>query len=571
MTDLRIQLNALPIWTPVGALVLAAAWLLPNAAPPWLAFHKDAWLATVLLGVAFVWLIRPMERQSLRLDPFSLLLLTMALLSLLQWQAGVIHFAGHAAMAFGYLGAAALAIVIGRAWSKESRDQFGDFMFLSLLLAAVTTGLFIEAQWFQLDWMGIWIQEVVLGTAPYGNLNQPNNAATLLILGIVSTTWFFARGKLRPFVWIIATAFFSSHIALTGSRIGYLSLLLLASIAVVQNWFGRKLPITIRMVAPVMLVFAATVWAANTNWQLGPAEASSQVVANVKVFERDLTSARLGVWKAYLAASLTAPWTGFGFEQGLQTQVAAGELGYRLNGLYTWSHNALIDVATWFGLPMAVAVLALIIWVMVLLARHPLDSLQWVFVAAIFPVVLHGLVELPLAFAYFLLPVCLLTGAVLSTLPMPSWAIPRAVVMGWTLSLGVLLGAIVYDYFRIENAFYTWRFELANIGKNHPMDIPDTLVLDQFEALLVGLRGSADTLSEQQVNDFEKAILHDPSLTGIQHLAEIRARQGDIVGAQRAADLGMLTAKPHMREALIARWRYLATTHPEFNAVHWKE
>jgi len=561
----------LPLWSPLAALVLGVAWLLPNAAPPWLAFHKDAWLAATLWVVALVWLLRRGATESLRFDPFSALLLAMALLTVWQWSVGTIHFVGHAAMGVAYAGAAALSIVVGRHWAQHDRRQLGDFLFFALLVAAFGTGCLLGLQWFQLEWLGMWIQEVADGKAPYGNLNQPNNAATLVVLGLVSLTWFLVRGLIRHHLWVVGCAFLCIFLALTGSRTGYLSLILLAGMALAQGWHGQKLPVTARMVVPVLLVFAAAVWVANTDWRASPEEAAAESVANVKVFERDLTSARLSVWKAYLAAAVSNPWTGFGFEQGLQTQVAAGELGYRLNGLYTWSHNALIDVATWFGLPMAFALLALIFWVLVALVRRPVDPLQWVFVAAIFPVALHGLVELPLAFAYFLLPVCLLTGAVLAHLPLPSWAVPRTVVVGWTLALGALLGAIVYDYFRVENAFYTWRFEQARIGKNHPMDIPDTLVLNQFEALLVGLRGSADTLTLQQVDDFEKALLHDPALVSIQHLAEIRMRQGDVEGAQRAADLAGLTAKPRMREALAARWRYLSLYDPEFEAVHWAE
>ena len=92
-----------------------------------------------------------------------------------------------------------------------------------------------------------------------------------------------------------------------------------------------------------------------------------------------------------------------------------------------------------------------------------------------------------------LLPVCLLVGAMTAGLRWPSVALPLVVPRVLVLGLGVLLGAITYDYLRVESAFYTWRFMNANIGRDHPMDIPDTLVLNQHEALLKGLRGKADT------------------------------------------------------------------------------
>jgi hypothetical protein len=103
------------------------------------------------------------------------------------------------------------------------------------------------------------------------------------------------------------------------------------------------------------------------------------------------------------------------------------------------------------------------------------------------------------------------------------------------------------------------------------MDVPETLVLNQFEALLRGLRGSSDTLSDHQLLEFEKAIVHDPSLNAMQHLSEMLARRGDVVGAQRAADMAALTAKPRTRALMAARWRQLTAVEPKLGAVNWQE
>lgn len=320
----------------------------------------------------------------------------------------------------------------------------------------------------------------------------------------------------------------------------------------------------------LLFVFGGVLWLINSGAVTG-SHHDLQTVSSPRAFERDLTTARLFVWKAYLTAAVNNPWTGYGFEQGFLTQLAAGHLGFDLRGLFTWSHNVLIDVATWFGLPMAFAIIVLLFWVLWRIFRAPGQLDRWIYVAGIYAVVLHGLVELPLAYAYFLLPVGLMTGAVLNSLRMPGITVPLAAIAGWVIASGALLGAVVHDYLRAESAFYTWRFENARIGRNHPIDIPDTFVLDQFKAVLIGLRGSADTLSPQQLDEFEKGIVHLPSLVALQHLAEVRMRQGDVVAAQRAADMAVLIAKPPMRKAMAARWRYLERTDPAFEAVQWKD
>jgi len=563
-------MQSLPLWTPLASVALALAWLLPNAYPPWLAFHKDAWLAAVMCVVAIVWQCGERRaRTAFRMDPIAAAFLAMALLAFVQWRIGIIHFFGHFSMALMYFGGAALAIVLGRDWAQRNRDQLGDFLFFALLVAAFATSFTLIVQWLQVwQWMGTWIQEVRPFDQPYGNLNQPNNAATLVVLGAVSVSWFAYRRLVNVRVWLIACSYLAFFIAITGSRIGYLTFSTLSLGVLVVGWRTGHLPANWRR-AFIVLIFAFVAWVVlvHSNW----GASRDLTLEGPRVFERDLTSIRLYLWRAYLHTAYTHPLIGFGFEQGMLTQMAAGEIGYQLNGLYTWSHNALLDIATWFGFPMFIVAVALIVWVVWRIFKSSADSSRWIFLAGVYAVTLHGLVELPLGFAYFLIPVCLMLGALFESLDLPSIAIPRIVVAVWTVSLATMLAALTYDYFRIEAAFYTWRFERSNIGKSHPQDIPDTLLLDQFEALLRGLRGSADSLTSRQVDEFERAIVHEPSTAAMQHLAEIRARQGDLSGAQRAADMAAITAQPKRRKLLAARWRYLTLQNPSFANVHWAE
>ena len=41
MSTFAQRLAAAPIWAPLASVLLAAAWLIPNTSPPWVAFHKD--------------------------------------------------------------------------------------------------------------------------------------------------------------------------------------------------------------------------------------------------------------------------------------------------------------------------------------------------------------------------------------------------------------------------------------------------------------------------------------------------------------------------------------------------
>jgi len=562
-------MSHLPLWTPLASVLLALAWLMPNAAPPWLAFHKDAWLALNLLLVAGVVVFK--RRSSIKaysVDALSALFALLAIFTVVQWGLGIVYFSGHAAVGVAYFGAAALAVVLGRAWEQGEPGKPGDYLFLAFLLAALGTSGLMLVQWLQLDVNEVWVNYLPPSGRPFGNLIQPNNAATLLLLGIVSLLWFGIRGSLRRRVGLLGAAYLLFFIALTGFRVGYLSFVSLTLLGLFMSWRYTELR-SLRSVSCVLLsMLPAFVLFISHDWNpssLGGMASSQQP------FDRDLTSARTQVYRAYLAAAWANPWTGYGFEQGAKTQMAAEALGHHVPGLFTWAHNAFLDLATWFGVPAALLALGAVVASLRTVVRGPFEKKRAVYFAGIYVVFLHGMVELPLAFAYFLLPICIFAGAMLAGLQGAAVALPKGLVAVTIVGLFTLLGAIAYDYLRVEAAFYTWRFKQANIGRNHPMDIPDTVLLNQYEALLRGLRGSPGTLTDEAMQDFEQAIFLDPSAAGMQHLAELQLGRGDVAGAQKTADMGRLLTKDEQRKALAARWRYLAIRNPAYREVDWRD
>lgn len=558
-------MSKLPIWTPLASILLACAWLLPNASPPWPSFHKDAWFAFVfcLVAVAVVFQRRDQARRFF-LDPLSAVFILMAVLSVAQWVAGIVYFFGHAAMGFAYFSAAALTCVIGRAWEKSEPGKPGDFLFAALLLAALGTGWMMLAQWLRLDVNDVWVNPLPSWGRPFGNLVQPNNAATLLILGMVSLFWFAAQGQIGKKVWVFGSAFLLFLVALTGSRSGYLSFLILLILGLVmgvrhsefRSWRGAFL--LLAALLPVFVFLVTRDWSGDGAFAQQP-------------FERNLTSARMLVYRAYLDATWASPWLGYGFEQGAVTQMASAELGHPLPALFTWAHNAFLDVSTWFGVPVALLVIAAVAIHVAALLRGTFDLKRAIYAAGVCAIFMHGMVELPLAYAYFLFPACLMAGAMLAGLKTPAIALSRASVAALLLCLVATLGVVSRDYLQIESAFFTWRFKQANVGRDHPMDVPESLLLNQFQALLVGLRSTPTTITEEGLRAFEQAVLLAPSAAAIQQLAELQLGRGEISAAQKTADMALVLTHGKERKALAARWRYLGTQDATYRAVTWRE
>jgi len=92
----------------------------------------------------------------------------------------------------------------------------------------------------------------------------------------------------------------------------------------------------------------------------------------------------------------------------------------------------------------------------------------------------HAMLELPLHYAYLLLPVGLVIGVVEVRLGARAvFQLGRPALAVVWLAAAVMLGAIVHDYLRVETAHRSLRFEWANI-KTAPLDPPDVLVLTQW-------------------------------------------------------------------------------------------
>ena len=93
---------------------------------------------------------------------------------------------------------------------------------------------------------------------------------------------------------------------------------------------------------------------------------------------------------------------------------------------------------------------------------------------------IHAMLELPLHYAYMLLPTGLVMGVFNTRHPGKTivstgrWAL----VAMW-LASAVLLGLIVRDYFRVEASYQVLRFEWARI-KTRPEGPPDVTLLTQW-------------------------------------------------------------------------------------------
>jgi hypothetical protein len=490
-------------WTIVWAVLACLGWLLPNHYYPWITFHTDAWVAWafVIAGGALL------MASSASVPWHRLTLLTACLLAVpfLQWLAGLIHYPGQAWLTSAFVLGFLLCLLVGARAQEANPDQALDALFLAIGLACIGSVGIELRQWLWQREPDIWVVPLA-ELRPFGNLAQPNQMATLHLWGIVAAAWGLYRGYIRRGAALALVLFLLIGIALTQSRTAIVAICMLLVLAV---WWRRLWPSPRQVLASaagLAVFFGACLLA------IGPISQALLLDKPYSAMERigghDIRS---GVYKLFIDAALQEPWWGYGWSPVSPAQFAVAERHPALGGVFQQSHNLFLDFVLWMGIPLGGAVsLCLVAWYIRQVKRVSSagDALLAMFISV---VGLHAMLELPLHYAYMLLPTGLVIGAFSVRLGAPVvFRSSRRVVLAMWFAAAVLLAAITRDYFLIEANFQALRFERAY---NMPaQETPRVLVLSQLaDFLRMGRSSARPGMTQQELDEFRDGANAFPS------------------------------------------------------------
>ncbi len=460
------------MWPVMWALLLQLAWLLPNHYPPWTSFHQDAWSATVvLIGAVVVILLR---QAATPVFGIALLAGALALAPGLQFAAGLIRSAGNTWVSTAYLLGFTLAILVGTRWERARAGHLADYLFMAIFIAAILSVALEFNQWLGMDRLDMWAMGGWYGR-PYANFGQPNQLATFLLWGLLALGWAYVRGQIRGWIVFAAALYLLFGIALTASRAAWVGLF----VVVALTWYWRALWPDRRapwVVTGLGLYFIVCVM--STTWLsvelVGATTAYSSEIA------RKSGEARPAIWAMFIDAATRQPWFGHGINQVGQAQLSVALDHRPMHTYYAHAHNLFLELILWLGIPVGLAISGWLAWWGWRRFRAVASAENAVLVLFLLVVANHAMLELPLHYAYFLLPVGLVIGMVEVRLGARSlFTLARPVLAGLWLAGALMLSLIVHDYLRVETAFRAQRFEWANI-KTAPIEPPEVFVLDQW-------------------------------------------------------------------------------------------
>ena len=295
---------------------------------------------------------------------------------------------------FNLVLAAALSVAVlqhARSSNTEGLRRWMSALLVGVLIAALYNAAVALVQTVAPNWTNEnWIAGINADIARYGaerasgNLRQPNQLATLMIWGLLAATYLLRRA---PWLWATVSLPLLLTLFATGSRVGVLSLALILGVALMRSRRARSWQRSAWLVAVLTALVLA--WFAAGAFTRDTADSA--------------LSQRLALWRDVWTIIKHSPWFGVGWGQ-LNFAWTLTPLSARAPDVFDHAHSLPLHLAAELGLPMALAVLALLglsLWCARRAGRTRVGATAQLMLATL---LLHSLFEYPLWFTYFLLP-----------------------------------------------------------------------------------------------------------------------------------------------------------------------
>lgn len=470
--------------TSIGAFFLALAWWVPNHYSPWLAAWSDA---CAISGVVVLTGWAATRRDTLiRIStPVVIAAATSALVVAMQWSNGLIRFGGDAFMAEFYLAAWVSAVAVGNALALDcdrknsALDTLGDFW---LFGAIVSVGLAL-VQWTGAIGLGIYVSNLPPGGRPFANLGQANHLSTLCFIGLCCLGWAHERRRVRIAVVALAAGLLLLGVTMSRSRTGLLQVgLLVGWLLCLRERAGLRVSIAQTLLLGAMLVVMELFW--------GPLNDLLLLSRGRQIGDADSTGLRAAHWRMLIDAVGREPWFGFGWQQVGAAQQRVALDHPRIGELLDSSHNLFLDLMLWNGVPVALVIIgALSVWFFTRIRASVDPRTAW-FLAIVGGMFVHAMVEYPLQYAYFLVPVGVAMGVAEAGAGSSAGLRFASRALLWPAAvLGLVLTIVGREYLAAELDDQTVRLESARIGTDRIVTPPPSLaLLTQLGTYLVSAR-----------------------------------------------------------------------------------
>lgn len=557
-------MEALSLPAALGFVALATAWLIPFHFRPWTSFQQETMAAAG--GLLLCWAaVEKTPRVAWPLP--ALVALMMAAVPWLQFAAHQIRFLTDALLSSAYLVALALAVCAAATLAAgPRRGQLLDGWTASCVAAAIlSTGIALY-QWLQLPPVGDWLAEVRPGGRVFGNLNQPNNLASLIALGLAGVMRWYEGRRIGPWTAGLAVVWLGWGIVMTESRTGWVFVGMLAIGTLAMRRRTRLRTPAIAILAGVA-IFAALVReqpSLHAHWTQAAETAGVRTAVGLRTLH----------WRTLADAALNSPWFGYGWNQVPLAQLAVVDKFPATGELLAHSHNLLLDLVVENGIPLGLLLFGGLTWWTVRMLGGCRDADTWFLALGLLALFAHALVEYPLHYFYFLLPVGLLVGA-LDVMTRPAHSrirnAPKITLWGPALLLAGLLMWLCTEYMRADEALRRLRFANARVGITiSDIRTPNLLLLDALKAYHdAALMRPRSAMPASEISLLRDSALRYPLPAALHRYAYALVLNNDPATARQVQQYMCKVYDVPVQSAMRQIWRELQATETLLRSVEF--
>lgn len=544
----------------MGLIAMSLSWLIPNKAYPWLPAWNEglAFAAILMLWIAAA--ARTWKDPALQPGiawPLAVYVVLAISVAWIQYGTGLLVFSGDAYIVSLYLSIYLIAIHIGSFMARqEEKEEWMTALLFTVVISAIASIGIALVQWTQTWRLVVFFMESDMGDRPGANLGQINNFSTLCFIALCASLCLYSRNRLNIYVALLSGCFLTFGMAITQSRTGWLQMIFaLLALIFQKNVKNRNVFIFL------FAIFIAWYFAIP---MLG---SKALITADQNLRDLPMQDVRLTMWSALLEATSMRPWFGYGWLQTGWAQQATAESVPILRSYMSYSHNFLLDLVVWNGWPIAIIFSGLIcLWFF----RHLVyrssfsDVFLYCSVAGIF---IHGLLEYPLSYAYFLMPAGLMMGYLDGKRPIfKEYALTLKSQLPWIMASALLYAAVCVDYLKAVPMDVAVRMQSAQIGRDLGLpDVqPEFLILNQLTAMY-GVRIMHDDEYKNDENALlmERVVQRYPYSPALYQFAFARAIRGEYAEADKQLRvLCGIYSEAHCK-IIEKRWENLQKKYPE--------
>ena len=392
----------------VSLLFIIVAWLIPFHKTPWPTFSSE-----ILTFLSASFLLLSFYTQKLEIPRAQLFAIPLLSIPLLQLATGQILYASNAILCFAYVLMFWLMVIAGFNLSKEVKQRERVFSIFSLvvLVVGLISSVIAICQWLNIHgYFSPWMY-TFKGNRPYANLAQPNNLATLLTVALLACLYFYEKKWLKNIYLVPYALILMFSIALTQSRTSWVvCLFILIYLGVKQ--FNRNKRFGFLKLLGWVVVFALMIVNLPFIHQFIADLFGLKMVETASVVERASSGyLRLDMWQQQSIALLQQPWFGYGWNQTGLAQMAAFDT-HPSHEWYKSAHNIIFDLLIWNGAIIGGLIVVYLTAWLFWLNKGVKDTVSIIATLMVCAILIHGLLEFPLHYAYFLLPTGFLLGII---------------------------------------------------------------------------------------------------------------------------------------------------------------